>query len=883
MRSANLTRRVFRYFFVCQRKAKLKIQNHAEDELFNYDEYTKQKIQQEIHSCFNYFEQRLIKRAKNNEKIKFIAVESPDKLPDYYLKSANGGTIFVTPIIIIPHCNIRTIDRQELTFSSFQLRQHLSHQHDTCELTNYGFIIFSLALKITKVKISDNLLEKTISSLKELEHLESEGSLPSLYIKQECNHCPFKSKCFEEANNLKHLSLIPSMSIKRIAELKNRGIFTWEQLSYTYRAKKQKSHTLNHVMPLRALAIRKNKIFVNEYPTIPKSKYSIFFDIEGLPHEGYKYLIGVVIVEKDIIKTSSFWANEKSEELAMVEKFLAFISPYSKCTFFHYGRYETSFLKSVQASLNESHRLICEQVINNSFNVLSLLRTNVLFPTFSNGLKDVTTYLGFCWTSQVKTGYDSIKHRINWESHNSSEEKKALIEYNNLDCKALHLLTFFINKLKENRDVIQPSQIEKQTYNYFWRNEYAIDDMQTLLAHAYFDYQKEKVSISTKAKKKPTKFTTNQQQPYKPNTVIEITPKNCPECGASSDNSTLIRELSKKVTDIKFTANGVRRWVIKYKSSKLKCGCGCIYQDGSYPTDKTHIGFNVKAYIVYQYIFNRLSFNQIKKNLNELFSLKLSGASIYGYKEDVAKYYRPIYSQLITKIVESNVIYIDETPFKLEEGTVYGWVLSNGYDVVTLFRENRSSEFLIELLANFNGVIVCDFYSGYDRLNCKKQRCLIHLIRDMNYLLLRYSHDSALRLITSNFTELLSEIVQDIELKAKSRKWYLNKFKKKISYCKSVIGHVDCDNVEAARLQNRILKYWEELFEFVNHNDIHWNNTIAEHAIKLIAAHRNKNLKYLSIKKIEDYMTILTIYQNCEMKEKSFLRFLLSQKPEDIL
>lgn len=118
-------------------------------------------------------------------------------------------------------------------------------------------------------------------------------------------------------------------------------------------------------------------------------------------------------------------------------------------------------------------------------------------------------------------------------------------------------------------------------------------------------------------------------------------------------------------------------------------------------------------------MFNRLSLAQIKKNLSELFSLNLSGASIFGYKEDIAKFFSPVYKKLLTKIIESNVIYIDETPFKLEEGTIYGWVLSNGVDVVTLYRENRSSDFLLELLKDFKGVIVSDFYSGYDRLNVK--------------------------------------------------------------------------------------------------------------------------------------------------------------------
>ena len=120
----------------------------------------------------------------------------------------------------------------------------------------------------------------------------------------------------------------------------------------------------------------------------------------------------------------------------------------------------------------------------------------MLCPTFSNSLKDITNYLGFSWSSQIKTGYDSIQRRLDWQSNNRNEIKESLIEYNKLDCMALSQLTVFLKGLKQSSDIVKPNQLEKQTYNLFWRDEYAIDDMQNLLAHAYFDYQKEKVSVS---------------------------------------------------------------------------------------------------------------------------------------------------------------------------------------------------------------------------------------------------------------------------------------------------------------------------------------------------------------------------------------------------
>jgi hypothetical protein len=36
------------------------------------------------------------------------------------------------------------------------------------------------------------------------------------------------------------------------------------------------------------------------------------------------------------------------------------------------------------------------------------------------------------------------------------------------------------------------------------------------------------------------------------------------------------------------------------------------------------------------------------------------------------------------------------------------------------------------VLKDFRGVLVSDFYAAYDSLTCEQQKCLIHLIRDMN-------------------------------------------------------------------------------------------------------------------------------------------------------
>jgi hypothetical protein len=82
------------------------------------------------------------------------------------------------------------------------------------------------------------------------------------------------------------------------------------------------------------------------------------------------------------------------------------------------------------------------------------------------------------------------------------------------------------------------------------------------------------------------------------------------------------------------------------------------------------------------------------------------------------------------------VLHIDETEIKLRTGTGYIWVCANADAAIYIFRPSREGDFLRHMLNGFGGVLVSDFYAAYDGLGCTQQRCLIHLMRDMNRAIL---------------------------------------------------------------------------------------------------------------------------------------------------
>jgi hypothetical protein len=108
-------------------------------------------------------------------------------------------------------------------------------------------------------------------------------------------------------------------------------------------------------------------------------------------------------------------------------------------------------------------------------------------------------------------------------------------------------------------------------------------------------------------------------------------------------------------------------------------------------------------------------------------------------------------------------------------GKGYVWTFANLEEVVYLYRPTREGEFLQQTLKMFKGVLVSDFYAAYESLDCPQQKCLIHLMRDMNQELLDNPFDAELQSITQPFASLLRSIVAAVDEHGLKRR-YLERY-----------------------------------------------------------------------------------------------------------
>jgi hypothetical protein len=231
--------------------------------------------------------------------------------------------------------------------------------------------------------------------------------------------------------------------------------------------------------------------------------------------------------------------------------------------------------------------------------------------------------------------------------------------------------------------------------------------------------------------------------------------------------------------------------------------------------------------------------------------------------------------EILARVLAADVVHIDETPVKLRKTTGYVWVVSSATEVCYIFRNTREGAFLQDLLGAYQGVLILDFFTAYDSLSCPQQKCVVHLMRDINDDLRRDPYNDEMRSIAEPFGRLLKEIVITID-KHGLRRRYLNKYVKPAEkLCAAIVGG-QFTSPAATKYQQRFEKYGDKIFAFLRYDAVPWNNNNAEHAVHYFAKLRRFADGTFTEGSLQQLLVLLTVIQTCDYRTVDPLRFLLS-------
>ena len=693
---------------------------------------------------------------------------------------------FYNPIIFLPHQKISKKHKLLLAFSG----SALSYEQKAEPIS--GRIIFGDKFSSTKVQLA-SLIKVTGKIEKEIAKIVDTQTAPPLRLNNHCKICEFQEVCYAAAKEKDDLSLMKGLSGKEINTLNKRGIFTVTQYSYTFRPRRvNKSATqkiIKHHHSLNALAIRTKTIYISGRPDFPTAAVHIYLDVEGTANEGCYYLIGLIVDDGESLECHQFWADSKPEEKIIWEKLLSFIGTIPDFMLFHYGGYERTFIKRMEASYGGDIKTI-NKLKSRTINVLAAIYGNIYFPTYSNDLKSIATFLGYKWATEDATGLKSLLWRYEWDITGSTILKQRLLEYNSNDCMGLRIITENIMRLSKG-SICMPESFSAKNVDeikaekplgLFKRNDFCFPELEKINRCAYFDYQRDKVyfRIGPIHRKTIRKKVHECKKSYKINLIMKLRrPNKCPQCDAACPYRHA--NYSKVVYDIKMSESGIKRWVVKYIYSRFHCReCNKAFVPTIYKTfTASKYGQNLMAWVIYQHIGRLKSQQSIVQDLEEIFKYHFPNSIIGDFKTRAANCYKSFYDKLWSNLLSGTLLHADETKVSVRGVTNYVWAFANIDTVFYIHTTTREGDFLKEKLSGFNGVLVSDFYTAYDSISCVQQKCLIHLIRDINDDILKNPFDYEMKELGKDFTALLTPIIGTID-KYGLKKRHLHKHSKEV-------------------------------------------------------------------------------------------------------
>jgi hypothetical protein len=622
--------------------------------------------------------------------------------------------------------------------------------------------------------------------------------------------------------------------------------------------------------------------------------------MEGDHAARHIYLIGLLVVRNGRQKYTSFWADNEDSEERIFHSLFDKLARLDDCHLFHYGSYDARALKRMlNAAPTEEVKNL---VTNKTTNVLANIYAQVYFPTYGNRLKDVATYLGFDWTYPDYSGKEAALWRHLWTLSHSAKIKALLTQYNRDDCMALRLVNEAIEGIatdssSENvnclcsdssesgeTETIVSTEVLMHTSDYkdWGRRKFAREEFQTIADCAYYEYQRNRVYVRTNTnirRYQRRSKTQSRTVGTRPNKTVDHTVSVCPRCKSRDLVLDLQQGIEKYAYDLRISSGGIRRWVTKKRTPRHQCGSCAHAFLPSTPRFHPRLGHNLLAWAMYQHISNRITIADLAVTARECFGMELGVWDFQRIKSMAGAYYRDTYDNLLHALASGPLLHIDETSVWMRgHVTGYVWVLTNMESVVFMYRPTREGEFLHDLLQSFKGVMVTDFYTAYDSINCRQQKCLVHLMWDVNRALLKNPFDEELNKIGKDFGALMRDIIETVDrFGLKSR--YLRKHREQTSSWLRELRTPGTSTI-AEKFRKRIVKYGDRLFTFLDYDGVPWNNNNAENAIKPFAKYRRLVRGRITEPGLRDYLVLLSIAHTCKFRGVSFFEFLLSGAEE---
>ena len=357
-----------------------------------------------------------------------------------------------------------------------------------------------------------------------------------------------------------------------------------------------------------------------------------------------------------------------------------------------------------------------------------------------------------------------------------------------------------------------------------------------------------------------------REKPTRIDHIVEQYLESCPECGhkelnpCPSATSKHIQEdiIPAKVEVTKFIRHGY--WCP---------GCGSIQKAGYAPEEVPYgyLGPNVLIQTVLMKYHQGLPYDKTVKFFEDFCGLKVTDSGLVQALQRISRWLNVEECVILAAIRASPYLHIDETGWKIAGSNHWLWNFVNEKLALYRIRCSRGRKVPEEILTKeYSGVVISDFLSAYDKTGRLRQRCLVHLTREMKRVI-ELDTCAASR----QAYKKLKRILEDAYRLNEGRKSLSN-----LTFCRRLrrlevrLFDFACATYASKhwqRISARLLKYYKEILTFLKVPGLSSHNNLAERMIRPNVIFRKISFENMSTKGALAHEVLMSLLQTLRLQK----------------
>ena len=341
----------------------------------------------------------------------------------------------------------------------------------------------------------------------------------------------------------------------------------------------------------------------------------------------------------------------------------------------------------------------------------------------------------------------------------------------------------------------------------------------------------------------------------------------CPDCGCSDLSEVDSAKKEHTQEDIVPAHVEVTKYVRHvYWCPKCKGKKTAPYAEEEIPYG--YLGPNILMQTVLLKYHYGLPYSKMAGLFKSFCSLEVTASALAQSLQRISKWLEVEEKVVLEAIRKSKYLHMDETGWKISGDNHWLWNFVNDKLAIYRIRKSRGRKVPLEVLtSDYGGIAISDFLSAYDKTGFKRQRCLVHLLRDMHkYKELDASEES------QGAYKKLHRIISDAYRLGKSRNniepWV---YCRRVDLLKDRLLSFACTgftNKNWARISKRLLKHYDEILTFLDEDGISSDNNHAERMIRPNVIFRKISFQNMSEKGAKAHEVLMSLLQTLRLQDQ---------------